>query len=255
MLLPPVVCNVKGSNVNQVRRVIRAALADMGETRFKFDSGLTARVGKHWKLNVSKEKGLWPPLQKLAKDKNYELRYDTEGFATLRKGRASGTAFKFDDNTVVNIQSVNISIGESANTALVYETDPKSNKPKLVLKYVLPPSHPMSPQSLGRNGVPRVIAVRYEFDHNVGIAQAKRKAQQLLDQASIDATDVAFDSLLVPHISLGDQCKVVTDHGITSFRMRKFTLPLMGHDTMSVGYNKKVHEKYRRRKVKRKTKK
>lgn len=102
----------------------------------------------------------------------------------------------------------------------------------------LPASHPLSPQSLGRNGRPRYMTEFLQVDNLKTRAACRARAARVLKERSRDGLSLAFESLPVPMIEEGDTVRVVTAGYSLDFRLSTFTIPLSSDAPMRVGWTR-----------------
>ena len=93
-----------------------------------------------------------------------------------------------------------------------------------------------------------------EHAHHLLVTR-KRKAQDIADRQlkqRLKATvEAAFDCLPVPHLEEGDVCAVYVDGMHFEFVLKQFTIPLTADAPMSIGINKRVSWRGKKRKHKR----
>jgi hypothetical protein len=95
----------------------------------------------------------------------------------------------------------------------------------------------------------------FQWRHSV-IVKRKNKAREIarrqlsnLLRASIETT---FDTIPIPHLEEGDPCAISVDGWRIEFILKQFTIPLQGDAAMSIGVNKRVPKRQRKRRHKRK---
>jgi YD repeat-containing protein len=90
----------------------------------------------------------------------------------------------------------------------------------------------------------------FEWRHSI-IVHRKKKAQQIADRQLANrlgaAVEVSYDSLPIPHVEEGDTCAVLVEGEHTEFVLKQFTIPLTADAPMSVGVNKRVGRRQRKR--------
>lgn len=91
----------------------------------------------------------------------------------------------------------------------------------------------------------------FDWRHSV-IVHRKKKAEQIanrqLENRLKAAVEVAFDCLPIPHLEEGDVCAVYVEGQHFEFVLKQFTLPLTSDSPMSIGVNKRVSWRDRKRK-------
>lgn len=100
----------------------------------------------------------------------------------------------------------------------------------------LKPSHPLSAQSLARNGRPRWLVDFVEVESAKTNLECAVRADQILSESSqMGGFDLAFSCLPVPVLEEGDTVRVATRDFTLDFRLRRFSIPLTADAAMSVG--------------------
>jgi len=244
---------------------IRALAQDVGYTRmvipdlpFTFPRRLTVtRLGQKPPppdplRRVSRADQLWPKMQAIAKSMDRYLFFDGAGVLRLR-AYSNRPAFTFDQALLSN-PTVLRDVEGLRNIFEVLGANPKGPKGRVRATAQLPPSHPLSPQSLAMNGKPLYLAEREENDHFKTIAACAKRAGRLRDDHARTITQVGFDSLPIPCMDEMDLVNVVDDDGTFQLRMQQWTIPLGGSDSggadgppMTVGSNRRAMRAPRRR--------
>jgi hypothetical protein len=90
----------------------------------------------------------------------------------------------------------------------------------------------------------------FEWRHSI-IVHRKKKAQQVADRQLATrlrgAVEVSYDCLPDPRFEEGDPAAVYIDGGHIEFVLKQFTLPLTADEPMSVGVNRRVPRRQRKR--------
>jgi hypothetical protein len=227
----------------QLKEYIRSAAEDFGETKFALGSE-TRRVNKHFNVDPRKamDKGVWWYLEKIAETEKFDLFYSRDGFLTMRE-RISGTAapmiFTWDD--VVTAPTHEFDITTVKNRVEVYSKDKRGTD--LLKGFAeLASAHPLSPDSLARNGKCFYLLEEIKANHLISKARATQKAVDKLDDIILNAVDVSFEGYPVPFLEPGDRCSMTAFGKTTTFTVKQYTLPLFP-STMSVGYTTKKKRK------------
>jgi hypothetical protein len=184
----------------------------------------------------------WEFVKALAASMGLQLFYDGFGRLVLRRppGTSLWTFASGDGGSILTAPRVTFSIDAVKNAVRVVGTKPKGAKAKVRATAVAPRNHPLSPFRLGRNGEGRYLA-EFIDDTSIGSdAEAGRVARGRLDALLMQAVDVEFDSLVIPHLDAGDVVTVKTDDFTMQTRLDRFTIPLLAAGTMPVGYNRRV---------------
>jgi hypothetical protein len=99
-----------------------------------------------------------------------------------------------------------------------------------------PASHPLSPQKLGRNGVPRYLLNAITDTNIRTIAEATTLAEATLADSLLNAITVSFDAMTIPHLEPNDMVRVTTGDFSNAFRIHQMAIPLVVGGNMTVGY-------------------
>lgn len=200
------------------------------------------------------EHGAWKFMQQLADKVNMELFYDGRGVLTLRPVSINYEAWVFESGnggSVLSDPHVDYDLTNFHNSISItgHRRDGGKQKPKnqpttetdLATVYSLPADHPLSPQSLAWNGVPREFRINKKVgQHILSKKAAAKMAEEELTKAIRSATTVEFDALVVPHLEVNDNCRLKTDTIDTPFKITEFSIPLQASSNMSIGYLKRA---------------
>lgn len=237
---------------------IRTILRDRaGENRFDFPD-LAARL--HRTASFGRQSVPWTEARRIARSMNRQLFYDGRGVCRLRAYPGHGFTFRSGDGgLIVGAPQVAYSTERVRNAVWVKggkpkgvatDDDPNTPAPKSVpdvqFRDVASPSHPLSPVRLGRNGVSRFLLEVIENPRIRSRAEAKRVARRRLNDLLMEAVDVTFESLPVPHLEPMDIIRVTTREATVQVRLRSYSLPLVVGENMSVGFHKLVSVPRRR---------
>lgn len=177
----------------------------------------------------------WVEAKKLASSMDRQLFYPGNGRAYLRP-HSLRPVFRFR-NEILGEPKIRRNLEGLFNTIIVVGADPKGPKKRIHVRVSLPAAHPLSPESLGRNGKPQYLIYRDENDHIKTEAEARSRARRLLIEKSTALFEMTFDSLPVPHLQELDCVMVDTDDfGLVPVRLRQFGIPLSADpQPMTVG--------------------
>jgi len=243
----------KGSRVTAAIRTLVAEIG--GETSLNIPE-VTNQAGRPVTMprarSLDRNAEIWAVARSLARSVNRQLFYSGDGRLTLRPlpGRSVYT-FRTGDSDlgtatgqadVLNEVSVSYELGDVRNTIEVKGQPPKGKKGRVRGVAVAPRAHVLSPWRLGRKDAPRYLVESIEDQSIRTDADARRRANDLLDDRLREVVDVSFDALPIPHLDPGDLVTVQTPDFTSTFRLRKFAIPL-GADSgavMPVGYLKRV---------------
>lgn len=204
----------------------------IGETRLQIPD-LGARLPTDWRLSQGDIP--WDAAVRLARGMGYQLFYDGRGTARMRRpgGRALHT---FDGLWVTSPPQIAYDTGEVINTVIVKGGKPKKAKNNVSFTAIAAAAHPLSPQKLGRNGVPRFLPMRIEDSSLISVAECRKKAVQELNRGLLLGYDATWDGLPMPLLEEGDIVHV-NAHGLrASCALHQFSIPLTISNA-SYGYN------------------
>jgi len=236
----------KGMNtVEAIRTVLRTR---MGEQRLALPAGTRAKLPKT--VSYDRLAFAWQKAKSLAASIDRHLYYDGAGTCRLR--RPSGTpVFTFlADAEHANITSdvqVSNSMDSVKNLIWVKGGKPKGAKKAVGAVAAAPASHPLSPQRIGQNGVPRYLVEVIQNDNIRSTAAARALAKRTLNSRLSTVSGVTFNSVPIPHLDPLDLVRVQTGDFSANVRIRSWSLPLSTSGDMSVGYLRRVAKPNRNR--------
>lgn len=208
---------------------IREMLAERaGEKQFAFASTSDTLPAD---VNVPSDGDLWLACLDVAKSMNRQLFYTGPGVATLRTW-PSTPVWAFRDGDGGDMLTPPTVTYDPEVKNVIEVTGSGTTRATAVA----PADSLLSPARLGRNGVPRYLVERVQDDSLRSNAQCAARAKQILADRLLTSVDVKFDSLVIPHLDLGDMVSVRSaTYGSFTFRLGSFSIPLTG-GPMSVGY-------------------
>ena len=227
---------------------IRKLLADTGETEFDFPNLPDRGNRLPEKKSLDRFGTPWAVAQKIARSMNRQLYYDGHGVCRLRK-HPERTSFHFeggDGGSVLSEPDVTRDLSDFHNVWLVLGKKPKGAKHRAHKVVRIPPSHPLSPESLGRSGSPRVLAEKIEDSSLRSQQECRRVGEQHMRDAIRGTVAASFEAVPIPHLTEGDLHVLSLSHSSVQFRLWEFTLPLAGA-SMSVGSVKRTPRRHGRR--------
>lgn len=235
----------RGTNVvTAIRRVLKER---GGERRFDFPDDHKGRLPRPG-VTVSRLMQPWAVAQDLARSIDRQLYYDGGGTCRLR-AEPKGNAWTFstgNGGTVLTQPQLRYDMGSVINAVVFTGGKPEGQKRPVKATAVAGRNHPLSPWRLGRkvdgsDNVPRYLPVAISNDKVRSEREATATAKAELDRVlRSGGVEVTFDALPVPHLDVGDKCRVVTDDLTFSFTLTKASIPLVHSGVMSVGANKRV---------------
>lgn len=226
-----------------------------GETQFSIPGSLSRLSGP---LGVPRSGKPWLFAKRIAQSMNHQLYYSGDGVCRMRNYPGT-TLFTFTDpGSVLSRPQIGYSLDDLANIVQVTGKQPpgpatvKGGTEAVMAAAswtsVAPASHPLSPFKLGRNGVSRYLLSVIQDDSVGTIGEAKDLATLRLAQSLLQAVDVSFESLAIPHIDPYDVCTLNSSSAATTFAMRKYSFSLRADaiPPMNVGNTKNLVTKPRR---------
>jgi hypothetical protein len=215
-------------------QIVKDLLAETGETRFDIEAWTlrTADV-----FSVSFETNVWALAKKMAGDRL--LYYNGAGTLVMRKA-LTRTVFTFRDGnggSLLTKPRIGHSTDDLRNIIRVKGGIPKGAKYPVQYTAYAPASHPLSAQSLGRNGKARHLVEIIEDTDLLSVKDCKERAESALKSALKTATAVTFDARPVPMMEWGDLIGTSAAGVSSSSRLDQFTLPLRAGESASMGYN------------------
>ena len=199
-------------------------------------------------LSLGRASSAWPRVLRMAQSMNRHLYYNGAGTCRLRiRPRRPVFTFWADDatrSTITSTVTVTHDFAEVKNAVWFRGGKPKGQKKPVEHFAVAPKGHPLSPQRLGRTNadgdrVGRYLVAEQSNEHVRSKAEAKRRAEALLDDLLLEVVGVSFTAVPIPHLDPLDVVRVATRDFSANVRIRQFSLPLAGGD-MTVGYIERV---------------
>lgn len=215
--------------------LVRSLLAWTGETRFSIEPWTlrSAHV-----VGVTFETNVWSLAKDMAGDRM--LYYDGAGTLVMRKP-LTNTVFTFRDGeggSILTKPQVTYSTENVRNVVRVKGGIPKGAKYPVQYTAYAPANHPLSAQSLGRNGYARHLVEIIEDQDLLTVADCRDRADRALALALKTDTAVTFDGIPIPTAEYGDLIGVQSAGGFTTTaRLDQFTLPLKAGASMAYGQN------------------
>jgi len=162
------------------------------------------------------------------------LYYDGNGTLTA-KTRGGPAVHTFDGDWLLSRPGFAYDVLQARNQVYVEGATPKKSKRHYAGVARLPATHPLSGQSLARNGKPRYLTEMAQSDTLKSDAACRRDAKTRLAQLANQGLEATFDCLPAPHLEENDTVQLAGVGYAFTFPLRTFAIPLT-HDTpMSVG--------------------
>lgn len=220
--------------------VVVDLLRDYGEQRYSVKAS-TSTLPKD--LAVSHQSVPWTVIKSVVNTLGQMIFYDGRGYAIMRR-RPSSAVFTFGKNMITSKPQIGFSTDKLINAARVVGAKPKGkNKTPVSFKMRAASSHPLSPYALGRTvgGVrkPRDYMANIEDESLKTVAACKAVAEERVRVGLIEGVEVAFESLVVPHLQINDVFKVHTDDFAVDARFRKASFSLTSAKA-TYGYTKNL---------------
>lgn len=177
----------------------------------------------------------WDWMQVAAKSMSGNLWYDGAGMLRLRKN-PTRQSWTFTEDQLLSVPKVTVDDQELFNAVWVKGQAPEGKKFVVEARGQLPASHPNSPVSLGRHGARRIMTDFIEDDSIRTSLEALGVVNRRIRELQIARYEVEFECLPVPHLDPHDVALLAWDEMPTTFRLRRWTLPLVAGESMAVGF-------------------
>lgn len=239
----------KGANaVSGVRKMLRDG---SGERRFRLPQRTTKRLPRAFSCGWKEEASPWRVASRMASLTGRRLYYTADGFASMR-ALPSRPVLTIPEYALLEEVKVAHDVTAVANYVRVTNTTKVKKKVKQKGKtrtktvtrrhtYVVPAprKHPLSPQSLGRNGVGRFLPMLVDTDFRKA-AQARRRARTELNRNLPMTSKVDVSCVPVFHLDADDMVAVVTPNGRINVRFVEGSIPLGVQGGMQIGQQRRV---------------
>lgn len=229
LLIPPAVAWKSKTWAKGVNRasLVRALLANYGgETKFSIPHYTALTPGP---VSMTYTSNVW----QLAKAVNGSfgsrfIFYDGRGALVMRNTPRTGVwTFKTGNGgNVVTQPDITYDIDAVRNVVHVKGAIPKGKKTPVQATYAMPKTHTLSPWRLGRNGVPRALLHEVTDDNMKTVGQCRALAKRTAESLALQAIDVSFTALVVPHLEPYDIFTLKTPDAVVSSRYLQATIPL-----------------------------
>lgn len=213
--------------------IIRELLADTGETRFNIEPWTLKTANLY---GVTRETDVWTLAKRMAAGRL--MYYDGAGTLVVRRAlpRSIYTFAEGTQGTVLSDPQINYQADGVRNIVWVVGGTPKGKKYPVQYTAYAQASHPLSAQSLGRNGKSRHIVEKIEDGDLLRESDCKDRAQAELTRLLQLNVAVAFDAMPIPFLEEKDAVTVKTRNFAHTFGLDQFTIPLEAGQKASVGY-------------------
>jgi len=221
--------------VNAIREVLEAC----GETRFALPN-LSGTLHHH--VSIAKHQQAWNVVNRFAESLDRQIFYDGLGRARLRRVPQNNVSYVFKvGQTVVSEPQFTYDVSSVRNVVQVIGAKRQGKHPHHIHHIAKAAKHhPLSGQSLARNGKPRWMVEIVENEHIKRGPRAKRIAERMLQHLLAIEVTADFDALPVPMVEERDLLAVRGDDWRVEFHLTKATIPLGPEAPMSIGLLKHV---------------
>jgi hypothetical protein len=185
-------------------------------------------------LELTRDQRPMAVARKLANELGYQLFFDGRGFPIMRPWPDGNPSFIFKMNHLSGEPTVAYDMARIVNAVEVIGKAPAKGMTAPQYIAVAAPSHPLSPQNLGRAGHPRYLWKKMNVNGRTADAVTKVALQELRD-GLLAGVDVKFDGLPIPLLEESDLGRLETDEIAQDFKYKKWSIPLTP-DTASYGY-------------------
>lgn len=215
------------------RTVIMDLLTNTGETKFALDPWTKKTADPY---GVTRETDVWTLAKRMAAGMLFF--YDGAGTLVLRPWmtRSIYTFKTGKGGNVVTYPDIAYDIDDVRNIVLVKGAVPKGGSRPVEATAYADRNHPLSAQSLGRNGYGRHIPEIIEDGDLLTKADCQELADQRLKELLLGTLTASFDTMPVPTLELGDVVQLSTPEFSFQFAVDSFSIPLKAGGAMSVGY-------------------
>lgn len=244
-----------------------------GETRFRLPTGTRFRLRKPYSVSWADESSVWSRVQAIAHAAGMQAFYSCDGYVTVRP-YSTTPVIEFGQD---GVPSTSVPASDSDFTQIVNYARVEADKIVAVAR--ADSDHPLSAESLGRNGVPRYMPSLAEIDgpgdrpqrpgtkvsgyrrpaskaewskyaqemedYNAAVRSARTKsnamAASLLKNGLTQQVNLNWTCMPVFHLDYNDPIRLTTDEGSAILRLTQASIPLLPTaEGMSIGLVKTV---------------
>lgn len=221
--------------------VIQEILTDLiGETQTNIPD-LPAKLPGNIKL--SHDKSPWKVAKKLARSMGYQLFYNGDGVATMRKMGSRRPVIRLTGDWITTKPKAAYDLNKTINAVHVRGRKHKKGKKRIEYRAVAKRSHPLSPWSIGRNGTPRYLWLEIDDDSITTKSQAKKVARGELRSGLLAGIQVSFSGLSLYTLQEQDIVVIDVDDYAGKTRMDSFTIPLVAGVDQTYNFLKRTRPK------------
>lgn len=179
-----------------------------------------------------------PPGGLVGSSEGFYCFYDGLGRLTVRRENQN-ISLTFNASNLVSIPELEYDQLVFCNHVLVRGSPARGSRKRPSGQASLPPSHPLSPNRLGRNGAPRYLTRIVDADSLKSNRQCRHRAEKILDLASRQGVSATFDALPRAELEDGDHIAVHYRDSAVILPFVQGTIPLTP-GPMTVGANKQI---------------
>jgi len=215
------------------RSVIHELMTNVGETKLSLAEWAKKTANPY---GVTRETDVWSLAKRMAAGMSFY--YDGAGWLQLRPWM-SRSIFTFATGRGGNILTepeINYDIDDVYNIVLVKGATANGAARPVEATAYAPASHPLSAQSLGRNGYARHIPEIIEDGDLTTKAECQERADTQLAYRLAGTLNATFDAMPIPVLELDDVVQVKTTDYSFTFALDRFSLGLKAGASMSIGY-------------------
>lgn len=217
-----------------------------GETRFRFPKSSGARLSRSYSVGWKSEASPWRVCQKIAAQINMQLVYACDGALMLRRRPTKALLVVDQDGGLTDYPRANYDITGIRN--IVRVTGEQNKKKHIDIAAVARPKarHPHSPESLGRNDVPRYLPELIDDSSIRKTSKARQRARDVLADKIPMGVTASFPGVPVFHLDYADPIRVTTDGGDVTVPFVDGSIPLGLAGDAEYGAQKRVSKPQRR---------
>ncbi len=213
--------------------IIRELLTETGETKFNLDTWALKTAHKY---GVGRETDVWELAKRMGAGRL--LYYNGAGTLVCRPALARSiyTFATGDGGTVVTAPQIDYQADNVRNIVWVVGGTPKGKKVPVQYTAYADRNHPMSAQSLGRNGKSRHLVEKIEDNDLLKESDCTERAEAELARFLQLYVSVGFDAVPVPFLEEKDAVTIKTADYSQTFGLDQFIIPLEAGKAATIGY-------------------
>lgn len=249
----------RGMNaITAIRKIMETCC---GETRFRLPAGVRFRLLRPYSVGWADESSPWTRVQQIAHAAGMSAFYSSDGYLTVRPSPTT-PMLEFGPS---GIPSTSVPASDSDFTQIVNYARVEADKVIAAQNQdLIDSTHPFSPTSLGRNGVPRYLPSLAEMsgpgsapqrpgtksggsrrpaskaewskyaqeaeDYQAAVRSARTKANAtataMLAEGLTQNVNLNWSCVPVFHLDFGDRIRLTTNEGAATLKLTQATIPL-----------------------------